>query len=107
MAILFDLEDKKIYDVYAKIIIGTDETCDIIPKGNEEILKTVSGRHAEIFIENENYCLEDLDSENRTKLIRYGKDFSMTEELDSYRPVELHSGNDIMLGSYKMKFIEH
>ena len=106
MAILFDLEDNKIYDVYAKVIIGTDETCDIIPKGNEEILKTVSGRHAEIFTEKENYYLEDLDSKNRTRLTRYGKDFSMTEEIDSYRPAELHNGDDIMLGSYKMKFIE-
>ncbi len=107
MAILFDLEDNKIYDVYAKVIIGTNGTCDIILKGNKEILKTVSGRHAEIFTENEIYYLEDLDSKNRTKLTRYGKDFSMTEELDSYRPVELHSGNDILLGKYKMKFIEH
>ena len=106
MAILFDLEDNKIYDVYAKVIIGTDTNCDIILKGNKDVLKTVSGRHAEIFIENEIYYLEDLDSENRTKLTRYGKDFSMTEELDSYRPVELHSGNEIQFGTYRMKFIE-
>ena len=101
------MEDKKIYNVYCKIIIGTDKTCDIIPKGNEEVLKTVSKRHAEIFMEKENYYLEDLDSENRTKLTRYGKDFSMTKELNSYRPAELHSGNDIKFGGYRMKFIEH
>ena len=101
------MEDKKIYNVYCKIIIGTDKTCDIIPKGNEEVLKTVSGRHTEIFMEKENYYLEDLDSKNRTKITRYGKDFSMTEELYSYHPVELHSGNEIKFGSYRMKFIEY
>ena len=103
---LINLEYGDNYDFYNRAIIGTDESCDIMIIGENENLKTISGRHAEIFEDRGIFYLVDLESKEGTRRQAYGANFIMSRKLTPYDPVELKIGNEVLLGKYRLRFVE-
>lgn len=74
-----------------KILIGRSKNCGIILP-----LPRVSGKHAEIYVRNENYFIKDLGSLNGTKLNE--------ETLNAFQSYELHSGDVITISDFTITF---